>query len=197
VKDQTDRFLKILLTQLKNQNPTDPMKPQEFANQLTMYSQLEQQIGFNDKLNKLLTASATPKISPLSYLNTEVDYSSDVSPVQSGKANWTYFADGSPTVINIRAEDSAGHTVYTGTGDITAGTHNINVPSTLAAGAPLKLVITATDATGKTVNVAINGHAKINAVNTVDGQTILEANGFMISGDAVTRIATPSTANAS
>jgi flagellar basal-body rod modification protein FlgD len=37
-----DEFLKILVTQLKNQNPLDPLKPEDFLGQLSQLTQVEQ-----------------------------------------------------------------------------------------------------------------------------------------------------------
>lgn len=37
-----DDFLKILVTQLKNQNPLDPLKPEDFMGQLSQLTQVEQ-----------------------------------------------------------------------------------------------------------------------------------------------------------
>ncbi len=37
-----DAFLKILMTQLKYQDPMDPMKPNEFMGQLSQLTQVEQ-----------------------------------------------------------------------------------------------------------------------------------------------------------
>lgn len=193
VKAQTDRFLKILLTQLQNQNPIDPMKPEQFAAQLAQFSQLEQQVTTNEKLDKLITASAAPQFSPLSYLNTTVDYYSQEAPVQDGNATWSYVAAGADA-ISIRIEDATGHTVHTTTGDISSGSHVFTYPSTLGDGTKLKMVITATKSDGTAVESTINARAKITAVNTVDGTTILEANGFFLNASDVTRVAaTPTT----
>lgn len=190
VAEQKNMFLKILTTQLQNQNPLDPMKPAEFTSQLTQYSQLEQQLDTNTKLDALIANASKAVVSPLSYLNTTVDYFSDTAPVQGGSANWSYAVTGAKTV-DIRVEDSAGATVYTGTGDISSGAHTFSLPSTLADGTPLKMVVTAKDVDGKVLEHTINARAKINAVNTVDGSTILEANGYFLSSDLVTRIAAP------
>jgi flagellar hook assembly protein FlgD len=37
-----DEFLKILITQLQNQNPLEPLKPEEFLSQLSQLTQVEQ-----------------------------------------------------------------------------------------------------------------------------------------------------------
>ena len=49
----TTDFLKLLMTQLENQNPLDPSDPTEFTSQLATYSQLEQQISMNDTLTSM------------------------------------------------------------------------------------------------------------------------------------------------
>lgn len=51
-------FLKLLITQLKNQDPTEPMDTGQFMAQLASFSQVEQGIQTNQKLDSLLTASS-------------------------------------------------------------------------------------------------------------------------------------------
>ena len=43
-------FLTLLIAQLKNQDPLNPSKPEEFASQLAQFSSLEQLIEVNDSL---------------------------------------------------------------------------------------------------------------------------------------------------
>ena len=45
-----DDFLKLLVTQLKNQDPMEPMKNEEFAVNLAQFSQLEQLVDINKKI---------------------------------------------------------------------------------------------------------------------------------------------------
>ncbi len=51
-------FLKLLIAQLKNQDPTKPMDSAQFVAQLATFSQVEQSIAANGKLDSLLTSSA-------------------------------------------------------------------------------------------------------------------------------------------
>lgn len=53
-----DNFLQLLITQMKNQDPTDPMDSAEYMAQLASFSQVEQSVAMNTKLDSLLTASA-------------------------------------------------------------------------------------------------------------------------------------------
>ena len=52
--DQVDKneFITLLVTQLKNQDPLNPMENDEFAVKLAQFSQLEQLVGINEKLDK-------------------------------------------------------------------------------------------------------------------------------------------------
>ncbi len=51
-----DTFLKLLTTQLKYQDPLQPMESTEFVAQLASFSSVEQQIGANDRLDSILSA---------------------------------------------------------------------------------------------------------------------------------------------
>ena len=48
-------FLKLLMTQLQNQDPTAPMDTNQFTTQLVQFSSVEQQIDTNASLNKLIS----------------------------------------------------------------------------------------------------------------------------------------------
>ena len=48
-------FLQLLTTQLKNQNPLDPLDTNQFTQQLVQFAQVEQQINMNAQLTSLVT----------------------------------------------------------------------------------------------------------------------------------------------
>ena len=50
-------FLTLLTTQLKNQNPLDPLDTNQFTQQLVQFASVEQQLKSNDTLSALLTAT--------------------------------------------------------------------------------------------------------------------------------------------
>ncbi|WP_454916046.1 flagellar hook assembly protein FlgD [Xanthobacter sediminis] len=50
-------FLQLLVAQLKNQDPTNPMDSTAYLSQLASFSSVEQQISTNSKLGALLTSS--------------------------------------------------------------------------------------------------------------------------------------------
>jgi len=57
-----ENFLKLLMAQMKNQDPTEPMKSTEYMSQLATFSQVEQTVKTNTKLDALLTSSALSQV---------------------------------------------------------------------------------------------------------------------------------------
>ena len=51
-------FLKLLIAEMRNQDPTEPMKTSDYMAQFASFSNVEQGIQMNAKLNALLTATA-------------------------------------------------------------------------------------------------------------------------------------------
>jgi flagellar basal-body rod modification protein FlgD len=75
-------FLSLLVTQLQNQDPLDPMKNEEFAVDLAQFSQLEQLVSINDKLGGADTASA----SMAGFLGQQVTLVGNTLNIQGGKS---------------------------------------------------------------------------------------------------------------
>jgi flagellar basal-body rod modification protein FlgD len=53
-----DEFLKLLVAQLRNQDPVNPSRPEEFAAQLAQFSSLEQLVQVNSTLSAQAEANA-------------------------------------------------------------------------------------------------------------------------------------------
>src|SRR5919204_2883462 len=54
ISQNFDTFLQLLTTQLKNQNPLDPLDTNQFTQQLVQFAQVEQQINMNQQLTSLV-----------------------------------------------------------------------------------------------------------------------------------------------
>ena len=65
-----DSFLKLLIAQMKNQDPTDPMDASEQIAQLATFSQVEQSIQMNSNLETLITGNALTNAS--SYIGKTI-----------------------------------------------------------------------------------------------------------------------------
>ena len=53
-----DAFLQLLIAQMKNQDPTEPMDASEYMAQLAAFSNVEQGVKMNARLDALLTAQS-------------------------------------------------------------------------------------------------------------------------------------------
>lgn len=62
-----DDFLKLLVTQLKHQNPLDPMDPTEMMTQISQLSQVEQLTNISDTLQSM--KSSTDKANQVEWLS--------------------------------------------------------------------------------------------------------------------------------
>jgi flagellar basal-body rod modification protein FlgD len=70
-----DSFLKLLTVQLQNQDPTQPLDTNQLTDQITQFSQVEQQINTNKSLEKLLSKQDTSAINgAVSYIDRFVEF---------------------------------------------------------------------------------------------------------------------------
>jgi len=115
-------FLNILLTQLANQNPLDPMNTDEFAAQLTRFSILEQGIETNENLaqtNDFLKSSATA--SAFNFIGKEVEIETNMNVVANDQAKWSYVIEGDATDVKLTVTDDAGRRLGEFDGSIEKG----------------------------------------------------------------------------
>ena len=114
-------FLTMLTPQLRNQDPTAPMDANAFTQQLVQYSQVEQQLSTNSKLDKLLAAQAGSQTTQaLGYLGRTVTYDASLQNATSAGATWLFQAPASGN-YTLRIRDSSGTLVSQATASIQAG----------------------------------------------------------------------------
>ncbi|MBQ2592407.1 MAG: hypothetical protein II567_03905 [Candidatus Riflebacteria bacterium] len=93
-----DDFLQLLTTQLKNQDPMNPMEDMDFIGQMAEFSSLEQMLNLNtgvDKINTALTNNTTTQA--MMFLGTNVTANVDDSeePI-TGTVSTIGFKDNQP-----------------------------------------------------------------------------------------------------
>ena len=118
IADNLDTFLQLLTTQLKNQDPLEPLDTNEFTSQLVQFSSVEQDVKSNGLLEQLVgnSAVASGQVA-VSYIGKVVSADGATTQLSNGAATWRLNAseDGTAT-YTIR--DSRGTIVYSRTGDI-------------------------------------------------------------------------------
>ena len=119
-----DTFLTLLTTQLKNQDPLEPTKSDEFVAQLVQFSQVEQAIASNKSLERLLGMQATNQTAAaIGYMGHSIEAEGNVAPLQDGKATYGYALDKKAAGTVIVISDADGKMVYSGPGETEPGKH--------------------------------------------------------------------------
>jgi len=76
-------FLQLLVSQLKNQDPTSPMDGTQFVTQLAQFSQLEQDLAMRQDLDKIAgTITTAPTSSGTTGTGNDPTKNSSTRPVQ-------------------------------------------------------------------------------------------------------------------
>jgi flagellar basal-body rod modification protein FlgD len=108
--DKVDKneFIQLLVTQLKHQDPLNPMQNEEFAVQLAQFTQVEQLIKINDTLSAQNQKSEGDFNYLASYLGHEVWLNSDkvsVNGSQAGKVGFVLPQDAANVQIELVDKD--------------------------------------------------------------------------------------------
>src|SRR5262249_28203275 len=105
-------FLTLLTTQLKNQNPLDPLDTNQFTAQLVQFAQVEQQMKQNDQLATLVSIEkAAQSTTALAFVGSTVAVDGQTATLKNGSTTWSFPV---PKPINaaVTVKSSSGQTVY-------------------------------------------------------------------------------------
>jgi flagellar basal-body rod modification protein FlgD len=117
-------FLQLLTTQLKNQNPLDPLDTNQFTQQLVQFAQVEQQRKSNDQLSSLVSLEKSAQATTaLAYVGATVVVDGSTAQLTGGNANWSLNVT-KPSTATITIKDSTGQNVYSGTVAVNPGTQS-------------------------------------------------------------------------
>ncbi len=114
-----DDFLKLLVTQLKNQDPLNPTDGTEFASQLAQFSSLEQLTNLNDAIQQnmnnsyYLTQSINNSLASNLVGKNVTVLSNSVTNSGQGETNLGYTLPQNAGSVNITIQDEYGATVRT------------------------------------------------------------------------------------
>lgn len=179
IADSFDTFLVLLTTQLRNQDPTSPLDSNQFTQQLVSFAQVEQAINTNDNLEKLLSSNQTSQLnSAVSYLGKIVESEGDSFTLANQQGQFFYNLDSQAAQTFITITDSAGRTIATSGGEISAGKHTFDWNGLDQGGNPVSdgtyfVRVSAIDSDGNDVPVTTSVTNVVNGVSSENGQPTL------------------------
>ena len=122
IADNFDTFLQLLTTQLKNQNPLDPLDTNQFTSQLVQFTSVEQQLKTNEFLEAMMASQqAAGSAQASSYLGKTITSSGSATELSDGRATFHFRLDNAAADVTVTIKDGKGNTVYTETGAMPAG----------------------------------------------------------------------------
>jgi len=191
-----DDFLKLLIAQLQNQDPLQPMDNQQFAVQLATFNSLEQLISINKQLGSLQsTQGLTNQFNAASLIGKEVATTGNTISLQSSSpvpVTYRLGANASRVVVNI--QDSGGGLVrQLEVGSQKAGDQTITWDGKDASGkaaAPglYRFEINAFDLNGKQVQASGRLQGIVTGVRWDGSEPILELGNLQVPLSSVTTV---------
>lgn len=124
IDQDLNQFLKLLVTQLQNQDPLQPMDANQFTTQLVQFASVEQQIYQNANLEKLVSLQEGSHTGSLiNYLGSMVEIEGSSMSLQGGSASASYTLDETAAQTTLKVLDASGKVVFSRSGETGAGTH--------------------------------------------------------------------------
>ena len=190
-----DAFLKMLLAQLKHQDPLNPMEGGDFSAQLAQFSSLEQMFNMNDHLETISTSLVSDGANNvLDYIGKEVMCENNTLKLSEGSMSGGVFTLEAPAELMISIFDDIGREVTTlYPGQLDAGTHQIDWNGYDRTGTPApdgayRFELTAISENGIYERITAAASGLVTGVSYENGAPYLEMDGKLIDPATVVKI---------
>ncbi|MEG3618313.1 flagellar hook capping FlgD N-terminal domain-containing protein [Magnetovibrio sp. PR-2] len=175
LQEDLNQFLNLLVAQLQNQDPLEPLDANEFTAQLVQFASVEQQIQQNSNLEQLLAVNENAQAATMvNYLGTVVEVSGSEFQLLNGQAMMTYTLPAGVKDTTLTIVDASGKSVFSTEGQTDTGMHQVGWDGTnndaeqLDDGA-YKLIVSAKDADGNLMDVSQTVFGYVTATGISDG----------------------------
>jgi flagellar basal-body rod modification protein FlgD len=178
IAENFDTFLQILTTQLKNQNPLDPLDTNQFTQQLVQFTGVEQQLKTNEFLAAMMATSQNAgNAEAVSYVGKVVTAEGSKTELIDGKAQWHFAVDKAAT-ITATVRDGDGNVVYVKQGQVGQGESvftwdGVGTDGKTRADGSYSISIEGRDADGKLVDVATQMTGEVTGVDFTGSEPVL------------------------
>lgn len=175
-----NQFLKLLTSQLANQDPLSPMDSTEFTNQLVQYANVEQNIQTNENLENLISVQqAAMTLSSANYIGKTITAATTALPLQDGSATFAYEFEEVPEAASIEILNSQGTVVKTITPELAKGSQTVTWDGKNDYGVQQEdggytVRISAADAEENTIDSTVVVTGKVTGVSVYGGDVTLK-----------------------
>jgi len=196
IANNFETFLTLLTTQLKNQNPLEPLDTNQFTQQLVQFTQVEQQMKMNTQLASLISIEQMAQsTAAMAYLGSTATVDGSTAKLENGKAGWTFSSD-KPSSATINIKDSTGALVYSGNYTVNAGQQNFQWDGrgnngTKYPDGNYTLAISAKDTTGQSVAISTQVSGTVDSVDLNASPPTLSIGGQNFTMDKIKRVVRP------
>jgi len=149
-----DSFLTLLTTQLRNQDPLNPLDTEKFTSQLVQFASVEQSIETNKHLETLIgLQAAADRDGALAMLGKTIMIESDKAANLGAGAMWAYDLPNGASSVRLTILNDKGQPIAQFVGDPRQGAHDFAWDGKAADGSAAPtgvyaLVVQAKDANG-------------------------------------------------
>ena len=191
-----DTFLSLLTTQLKNQNPLEPLDTNQFTQQLVQFAGVEQQINMNQQLTSLVNLQKANQVtSAMSFLGSTATVDGTTTKLANSAASWSFAVD-KPSTATLNIKNSSGVLAYTGSYPLNPGAQNFNWDGRGNNGVKwpdgdYTLSVTAKDASGNTIAVSTEVKGTVDSVDLTQNPPMLKIGGQSFSLDKIKQVVRP------
>jgi flagellar basal-body rod modification protein FlgD len=174
-----DTFLKLLTTQLQNQDPTSPMDSNQFTQELVEFSGVEQQINTNTDLQSLISLTqSNAGGAAVNYLGKTVTVTNGDAALVNGEADWSYALGAQSASTELSVTNASGQVVYTTPGETASGQHDFSWDGTDNNGnqepdGVYQLTVTPIATDGSAVQSAVASKGVVDEVNLTGSTPLL------------------------
>jgi flagellar basal-body rod modification protein FlgD len=175
-----NQFLILLTTQLQNQDPLNPMDSSEFTNQLVQFSQVEQAINTNQKLDDLVSMQLGSISSvALGYVGLDINYLSAEMTYDGAKpVKVSYALEQEAFSAKINILDEKGQLVFSKTVDKSAGAHEFVWNGEHSGGGAVEsgtyaVSIDALDSEGNKIDTSTVVSGRVRGIESQNGMVFL------------------------
>lgn len=194
-----DQFLQLLVAQLQNQDPLNPMDSTDFTAQLAQFSSLEELQNVNGNLENISAIQSSLNNSQaVSFIGKVVTSSGSEFEKKNGVSDKIYFnLKDDAAVVNIGIYDESGEFVRAiQAGSMNAGEQSVkwdglDQDDASSPDGKYSYEVLAVDAEGLSVNVTTYSSGRVTGVNFKNGVPYLLANQIEIPLSSVVSVAEP------